>query len=55
MHFVAIGDIGPVDGMLHVGDEAMFEALVLELRARGVDRITAISSNVDDTRARYGV
>ena len=55
MHFVAIGDIGPVDGMLHVGDEAMFEALVLELRARGVERITAISSNVDDTRARYGV
>src|SRR6188508_130872 len=55
MHFVAIGDIGVVDGMLHVGDEAMFEALVLELRARGVDRITAISSNVDDTRARYGV
>ena len=55
MHFVAIGDIGPLDGMLHVGDEAMFEALVLELRARGVDRITAISSNVDDTRQRYGV
>jgi len=55
MHFVAIGDIGPLDGMLHVGDEAMFEALVLELRARGVDRVTAISSNVDDTRERYGV
>lgn len=55
MHFVAIGDIGPLDGMFHVGDEAMFEALVLELRARGVDRITAISSNVADTRARYGV
>jgi polysaccharide pyruvyl transferase WcaK-like protein len=41
--------------MLHVGDEAMFEALVLELRARGVDRITAISSNPADTIARYGV
>jgi polysaccharide pyruvyl transferase WcaK-like protein len=55
VHYVVIGDIGPVDGMLHVGDEAMFEALVLELRARGVDRITAISSNPGDTAARYGV
>ena len=55
MHFVAIGDIGPLDGMFHVGDEAMFEALVLELRARGVDRVTAISSNLDDSVARYGV
>lgn len=55
MHFVALGDIGPVDGMLHVGDEAMFEALVIELRARGVDRITALSSNINDSVARYGV
>ena len=55
MHFVAIGDIGPLDGMLHVGDEAMFESLVIELRARGVDRITAISSNLADSAQRYGV
>ena len=52
---VAIGDVGVLDGMLHVGDEAMFEALVLELRARGVSHITGISSNPADTAARYGV
>jgi polysaccharide pyruvyl transferase WcaK-like protein len=41
--------------MFHVGDEAMFEALVLELRARGVDRVTGISSNLDDSIERYGI
>src|SRR6187431_2553150 len=55
MRVVAIGDVGVLDGMLHVGDEAMFEALVIELRARGATEITAISSNPEDTRARYGV
>lgn len=55
MAVVAIGDIGPVDGMLHVGDEAMFAALVGELAARGVHEVVGISSNVDDTRERYGI
>jgi polysaccharide pyruvyl transferase WcaK-like protein len=53
MHIVAIGDIGPIDDMIHIGDEAMFDAAIRELRARGVDRITAISSNPEDTAARY--
>ena len=55
MHIVTIGDIGPIDDMIHIGDEAMFDAAVRELRARGVDRVTAVSSNPDDSAARYGV
>jgi polysaccharide pyruvyl transferase WcaK-like protein len=41
--------------MLHVGDEAMFEAMVIELRSRGATTITALSSNPVDTTARYGI
>ena len=55
MHIVIIGDIGPIDDMIHIGDEAMFDAAVRELRARGVDRFTAISSNPDDSATRYGI
>jgi polysaccharide pyruvyl transferase WcaK-like protein len=55
MHIVTIGDIGPIDDMIHIGDEAMFDAAVRELRARGVDRITGITSNPADTVARYAV
>ena len=33
VHVIAIGDIGVADGMMHIGDEAMFEALLDELRA----------------------
>jgi polysaccharide pyruvyl transferase WcaK-like protein len=55
MHLVLIGDIGPLDGMIHIGDEAMFDEAVRQLRRRGVDQITAISSNPADTTARYGV
>ncbi|CAN5523632.1 hypothetical protein BH10ACT6_BH10ACT6_01990 [soil metagenome] len=55
MHIAIIGDIGPLDDMIHVGDEAMFDAAVRELRARGVERFTALSSNPSDTAARYGV
>lgn len=55
MHLVMIGDIGPVDDMIHIGDEAMFDEAVRQLRNRGVDRITAISSNPRDTAERYGV
>lgn len=55
MQVVALGDVGVVDGMIHIGDEAMFEVLVAELRARSVDGITALSSAPDDTAVRYGV
>jgi polysaccharide pyruvyl transferase WcaK-like protein len=55
MHLVMIGDIGPVDNMIHIGDEAMFDEAARQLRRRGVERITAISSNPADTVDRYGV
>lgn len=55
MHIVAIGDIGVVDNMIHVGDEAMFEQLVRELRSRGVSDVVALSANPADTAARYDV
>jgi polysaccharide pyruvyl transferase WcaK-like protein len=41
--------------MLHVGDEAMFEAMVLELQSRGVTEITGVSSNPADSASRYGI
>ncbi|MFI8593112.1 polysaccharide pyruvyl transferase family protein [Microbacterium sp. NPDC078428] len=55
MRVIAIGDIGVTDGMMHIGDEAMFGALVDELRARGVEEITALSAAPAETAARYGV
>lgn len=54
MRVVAIGDIGVTDRMIHIGDEAMFEALVDSARERGVE-VTALSSNPADTADRYGV
>ncbi|MBA8816571.1 polysaccharide pyruvyl transferase WcaK-like protein [Microbacterium halimionae] len=54
MRLVVIGDVGVVDGMMHIGDEAMFEALCDEMRARGGD-IVAVSSAPRETAARYGV
>ena len=55
MRLVAIGDIGVVDGMIHVGDEAMFEALVVAMRARAATAITGLSSAPADSAARYGI
>jgi polysaccharide pyruvyl transferase WcaK-like protein len=55
MRLVAIGDIGVVDGMIHVGDEAMFEALVLAMRARAATAVTGLSSAPADSAERYGV
>ncbi|WP_345376511.1 polysaccharide pyruvyl transferase family protein [Frondihabitans cladoniiphilus] len=52
---VVIGDVGVLDGMVHIGDEAMFEEFVEQMRARGVTRITALSSNPAETEERYGV
>lgn len=54
MDLVVIGDVGVVDDMVHIGDEAMFEAAVDELSARGAT-ITAVSSNPSETSTRYGV
>lgn len=54
MRLVMIGDVGVVDDMVHIGDEAMFEAASDELGARGAS-ITAISSAPSETAGRYGV
>lgn len=54
MRLVMIGDVGVVDDMVHIGDEAMFEAAADELASRGVE-ITGVSSAPVDTSARYGV
>ncbi len=54
MRVVTIGDVGVVDDMMHIGDEAMFQAACEELGSRGAD-IVAVSSVPADTSARYGV
>jgi hypothetical protein len=55
VRIVVIGDVGVLDDMVHIGDEAMFDELVHQMRARGIDDITAVSSNPAETSARYGV
>ena len=55
MRTLAIGDVGVVDDMIHIGDEAMTEELVVQLRQRRVDAVTLLSSAPDETAARYGV
>jgi polysaccharide pyruvyl transferase WcaK-like protein len=55
MRVVCIGDIGVANDVIHIGDEAMFHEMVTQLRARGVDEIVAISSQPDESAARYGV
>ncbi len=52
---VIIGDIGVVDGMIHIGDEAMFEAAVDAMRERGITDITGVSSVPAESAARYGI
>jgi len=54
MRVVAIGDIGVVDDMMHIGDEAMFEALKDEMTVRG-GAVLALSSAPGDTAARYDI
>ncbi|TGO03832.1 Pyruvyl-transferase [Serinibacter arcticus] len=49
-----IGDVGVIDDMIHIGDEAMFEAAGDELTARGAV-VTGISSVPQETTARYGM
>ena len=55
MRVVVIGDVGVVDGLVHLGDEAMFDALVGALRARGVTSMVGISNAPAETSARYGI
>lgn len=55
MQLVAIGDVGVVDRMIHIGDEAMFQEFVDRAWQRGVDGITALSSNPPETATRYGI
>ncbi|CAN5221297.1 hypothetical protein BH11ACT4_BH11ACT4_02910 [soil metagenome] len=55
MRVVAIGDIGVLDDMVHIGDEAMFEACVGELRLRGIHDIVGVSANPAESAARYGI
>jgi polysaccharide pyruvyl transferase WcaK-like protein len=55
MRIVAIGDIGVRDDVIHIGDEAMFEALVDALRSRGVEHITGLSAQPGESALRYGI
>ncbi|NEM91811.1 polysaccharide pyruvyl transferase family protein [Galbitalea soli] len=55
MRVLTIGDVGVVDGMVHLGDEAMFEAFVDAMRERRDARITGISAAPAETSARYGI
>lgn len=55
MQVVVLGDVGVVDGMMHIGDEAMTEALLDELAARGRSAATVLSAAPTDTAERYGV
>jgi polysaccharide pyruvyl transferase WcaK-like protein len=50
---VAIGDVGVIDDMIHIGDEAMFEAFVDAMLERGLDSVVAISANPSETIERY--
>jgi polysaccharide pyruvyl transferase WcaK-like protein len=54
MRVVIIGDIGVTDGMIHIGDEAMFETFARELGARGA-KVTGLSAAPTDSAARYGI
>lgn len=54
VNVLTIGDIGVLGGIIHIGDEAMFEAAAAELSARG-GRVVGVSSAPDESAARYGV
>lgn len=54
VRLLSIGDIGVSDGMMHIGDEAMFEALRDEMRERDVE-LVGVSSEPAESTARYGV
>ncbi|TCK62993.1 polysaccharide pyruvyl transferase family protein [Curtobacterium sp. PhB136] len=50
---VVMGDIGWPD-LYHVGDEAMTEAAITQLRLRGVDEVTLIAADADVASALHG-
>ncbi|AZS38002.1 hypothetical protein CVS47_02652 [Microbacterium lemovicicum] len=54
MSILTIGDIGVSSGIIHIGDEAMFEAARDELAARG-RTMTGISSAPEESAHRYGI
>jgi polysaccharide pyruvyl transferase WcaK-like protein len=54
VRILTIGDIGPLDHMFHVGDEAMFDELAFQLTARGAS-VVGLSSNPADSAERYGI
>lgn len=54
MRVVALGDVGVVDDMMHIGDEAMFQAASDELGARGA-ALVGVSSAPAETASRYGI
>ena len=52
-HLLVIGDVGAVDGVRHVGDEAMTEAAMVELSRRGDYRFTVMSADPAETTSTY--
>ncbi len=54
MRLVVIGDVGVTDAMMHIGDEAMFEAMVGQFTRRGA-QVTGISADPAETANRYGI
>ncbi|WP_322411347.1 polysaccharide pyruvyl transferase family protein [Microbacterium invictum] len=54
MNVLTIGDIGVLAGIIHIGDEAMFEAAADELSARG-GQVVGVSSAPQESAARYGL
>lgn len=54
MRIVIIGDVGVLDDMVHIGDEAMFHEATVQLQARGAS-IVGVSSNPAETAARYDI
>ncbi|WP_213815931.1 polysaccharide pyruvyl transferase family protein [Glaciihabitans sp. dw_435] len=54
MRLVLIGDVG-ADVDFHIGDEAMLESALVELRARVEASYTVVSASPGATAARYGV
>jgi polysaccharide pyruvyl transferase WcaK-like protein len=49
-----LGDVGSPDGY-HVGDEAMLEVAVQQLRSRGVEGLTVVAGDLASVAERYGV
>ncbi|WJL96504.1 polysaccharide pyruvyl transferase family protein [Microbacterium sp. ET2] len=54
MDVLTIGDVGVLGGVIHIGDEAMFEVAAVELSARG-GRVVGVSSAPEESTERYGL